>query len=306
MGEAVRVMSGDSVETTPLLASHSAQALRRLLARARTIMAGPGEAEDRLEQITGIIAAELVAEVCSIYVRRAGDMLELYATHGLKTDAIHNTRLRIGEGLVGDIAAHARPLALSDAQNHPNFAYRPETGEELFHSFMGVPAIRGGRVVGVLVVQNQSQRHYTEEEVETLETVAMVVAEMVAGGELVDQAELSPIDGIGLKPLRLEGLRLHGGIGLGIAVLHQPIYRVDKVVADDTALEHQRLDDAYSDMHGALQDMMETSAFDEAGEHRDIMEAYRMIASDAGWLEKLRTAIDSGPNGRSGSGAGPE
>jgi phosphotransferase system, enzyme I, PtsP len=287
-------MSGDSVDKTPPSAGHNTQVLRRLLARARTIMAGPGEAEDRLEQITAIIAAELVTEVCSIYVRRAGDMLELYATQGLKTDAIHNTRLRVGEGLVGDIAAHARPLALSDAQNHPNFAYRPETGEELFHSLMGVPAVRGGRVVGVLVVQNRTQRHYTEEEVETLETVAMVVAEMVAGGELVNQSELSPVDGLGVKPLRLEGLRLHSGIGMGIAVLHQPLYRVDQVVADDPIVERQRLDDAYTDMHGALQDMMETSAFDEAGEHRDIMEAYRMIASDAGWLEKLHTAIESG------------
>ncbi len=287
-------MSGDSVDTTPPSTMHSTQALRRLLARARTIMAGPGEAEDRLERITHIIAAELVAEVCSIYVRRAGDMLELYATQGLKSDAIHNTRLRMGEGLVGDIAAHARPLALSDAQNHPNFAYRPETGEELFYSLMGVPAVRGGRVVGVLVVQNRTQRHYTDEEVETLETVAMVVAEMVAGGELVDQSELTPVDGIGSKPLRLEGLRLHSGIGLGVAVLHQPLYRVDQVVADDPVQEHQRLNDAYAEMHGALQDMMETSAFEEAGEHRDIMEAYRMIASDAGWLEKLHTAIDSG------------
>ncbi len=282
------------VEHNPGPSTRSAQSSRRLLARVRAIMAEPANAQERLDRIVGIIAAEMVAEVCSLYVRRAGDMLELFATQGLRPGAVHNTHLRIGEGLVGDIAAHARPLALSDAQSHPNFAYRPETGEEIFHSLMGVPAIRGGRVIGVLVVQNRIQRHYEEEELETLETVAMVLAEMVAGGELVDRSELSPMDGIGIKPLRLEGLRLNGGVGMGTAVVHQPAYRVDRVVADDITAEHEKLDVAYSEMHGALEDMMAAGALAEAGEHRDIMEAYRLIASDAGWLGRLHDAIESG------------
>ena len=283
-----------SADQTPGSRSYGAQPSRRLLARVRAIMAESAGAQERLDRIVGIIAAEMVAEVCSLYVRRAGDMLELFATRGLNEAAVHNTHLRIGEGLVGDIAAHARPLALSDAQSHPNFAYRPETGEEIFHSLMGVPAIRGGRVIGVLVVQNRTQRHYAEEELETLETVAMVLAEMVAGGELVDQSELSPMDGIGVKPLRLEGLRLNGGVGMGAAVIHQPAYRVERVVADDIATEHKKLGAAYTDMHGALEDMMAAGALAEGGEHRDIMEAYRMIASDAGWLGRLHEAIDSG------------
>jgi len=257
-------------------------------------MAEPAEAQERLDRIVGIIAAEMVAEVCSLYVRRAGDLLELFATQGLRREAVHNTHLRVGEGLVGDIAAQGRPLALSDAQSHPNFAYLPETGEESFHSLMGVPAVRGGRVIGVLVVQNRTQRHYEEEEVETLETVAMVLAEMVSGGELVDSVELKPMDGLGVKPLRLEGVRLNGGVGMGEAVIHQPAYRVEQVVADDIAAEHEKLKLAYSEMHGALEDMMTAGALAEAGEHRDIMEAYRMIASDAGWVERLHEAIESG------------
>ncbi len=283
-----------SAEQTQGPHTHNPQPSRRLLARVRAIMAEPAEAQQRLDRIVGIIAAEMVAEVCSLYVRRAGDVLELFATQGLRPEAVHNTHLRIGEGLVGDIAAHARPLALSDAQSHPNFAYRPETGEEIYHSLMGVPAIRGGRVIGVLVVQNKTQRHYEEEELETMETLAMVLAEMVAGGELVDAAELSPIDGLGVKPLRLEGLRLNGGVGLGEAVIHQPAYRIERVVADDIATEHGKLDHAYSEMHGALDDMMAEGALATDGEHREIMEAYRMIASDAGWLGRLHEAIDSG------------
>lgn len=283
-----------SAEQTQGPHTHGAQPSRRLLARVRAIMAEPAEAQERLDRIVGIIAAEMVAEVCSLYVRRAGEMLELFASQGLRREAVHNTHLRIGEGLVGDIAAHARPLALSDAQSHPNFAYRPETGEEIYHSLMGVPAIRNGRVIGVLVVQNRTRRHYEEEELETLETLAMVLAEMVAGGELVDRSELSPIDGLGIKPLRLEGLRLNSGVGMGNAVIHQPGHRIERVVADDITAEHKKLDAAYSEMHGALDDMMADGALAKDGEHREIMEAYRMIASDAGWLGRLHEAIDSG------------
>ncbi len=281
-------------DTTHSDGDHRAQALRRLLAQVRATMAESQNVQQRLDRIVEVIAVDMVAEVCSLYVRRAGDLLELFASQGLRSDAVHNTHLRIGEGLVGDIAAHARPLALSDAQSHPNFAYRPETGEERFHSLMGVPAIRNGRVVGVLVVQNQTQRHYTEEEIEIMETVAMVLAEMVVGGELVDRAELSPVDGLGTLPLRLEGLRLHGGLGMGKAIIHQAFYRVDEVVAENITEQHELLDAAYLAMHGELDTIMSTSELAEAGEHRDIMEAYRMIANDAGWFKKLHGAIDTG------------
>ena len=151
---------------------------RRLLSRLRGTMAGDGEPQERLDSIVSIIAADLVAEVCSVYVLRAGDILELFAATGLSPKAIHLTRLAIGEGLIGAIASQAKPMALQDAQNNPAFVYRPETGEKIFHSLVGVPILRGGRVTGVLAVQNRTRRHYTDEEVETLETIAMVIAEL--------------------------------------------------------------------------------------------------------------------------------
>mgnify|MGYP000329999948 FL=1 len=170
---------------------------RRLLARVRDVMAGEGSAQSRLDKITSIIAADLVTEVCSIYVRRAGDVLELFSTQGLSPDAVHVTRLRFGEGLIGEIAARGGPLSLSDAPSHPSFAFRPETGEDEFRSLLGVPVLRAGRVVGVVAVQNKTERQYNEEETETLQTVAMVLAEMVAGGELISRYELAPTDEIG-------------------------------------------------------------------------------------------------------------
>ena len=266
---------------------------RRLLARVRDVMAGAGTAQQRLDRITNIIAADMVAEVCSVYVRRAGDVLELFATKGLQPSAVHSTRLRVGEGIVGDIAARARPLALADAQKHPRFVFRPETGEEIYHSMLGVPILRDGRVVGVLAVQNRTQRRYGEEEVETLQTVAMVLAELVVG-ELISRDELRPVIGGAMAPLCLQGMRLGSGVGAGEAVLHRPRFHITCWVADDPATEHDRLARAISEMHGALDEMFQASELAGGGEHRDVLEAYRMIAEDAGWLERIDEAISSG------------
>ncbi|HEY9078787.1 phosphoenolpyruvate--protein phosphotransferase [Magnetovibrio sp.] len=269
---------------------------RRLLARVRDVMAGEGSAQSRLDKITSIIAADLVTEVCSIYVRRPGDVLELFSTRGLSPSAVHVTRLRFGEGLIGEIAARGGPLALSDAPAHPNFAFRPETGEDEFRSMLGVPVLRSGRVVGVVAVQNKTERQYTEEETETLQTVAMVLAEMVAGGELISRQELMPTDGIALKPLRLEGTCFSRGLGIGQAVLHEPNFDIGNLVADDPEHEMARLHEAFSAMLGQLDTILSQSPLSsaEGGEHEDVLEAFRMVAEDAGWLRRTEEAVTSG------------
>jgi phosphotransferase system enzyme I (PtsP) len=266
---------------------------RRLLRRLRDIMAADLPAEERLQQTVALIAADMVAEVCSVYVMRAGEVLELFATRGLRAEAIHKTRLRVGEGLVGDIAAHARPLALADAQSHPNFAYRPETGEEIYHSLMGVPILRGGRVLGVLVVQNRTQRHYTEDDIEAMQTIAMIIAELVASGELVSAAERSPTEGIGTLPIRLEGLALNPWIAIGTAVLHEPGVLLTRIVAEDPEVELDRLRQAVLGMQDAL-DALIASADLAHGDERDILETYRMFAQDRGWITRITEAVRSG------------
>lgn len=267
---------------------------RQLLARVRDVMAGTGTAQKRLNRIVSQIAEGMRADVSSVYVRRAGDLLELFATQGLKKSAVHRTRLRVGEGLVGVIAARARPLTLSDAQHHPNFVFRPETGEEIYHSLMGVPVLRGGRVLGVLVVQNRTRRRYVAEEVETLQTVAMVLAEMVAGGELIGGEELLPADGIAVKPLQISAAKLHAGMGMGTAVLNRPRIHVERIVAENIEEEHTRLRQAVTEMHGALDAMLDDESLVNDSEHRGILESYRMIAEDAGWLGRIGEAIDGG------------
>ena len=266
------------------------QALRSL----RTIMAGDGSAQDRLDRIVKVIAAEMVAEVCSVYVMRAGELLELFATEGLNPSAVHRTRLRVGEGLVGEVAARARALNLPDAQGHPLFSYRPETGEEIYHSLLGVPVLRGGRVRGVLVVQNRAQRHYTEEEVETLEVIAVIIAELIASGGLVSPVETAPAQGNAILAIRLEGVRINEGLAMGEAVHHTPRVAVPQLVADDPDTEHQRLAEALSAMHSELDDMLTHDAFGRPGEHRDVLQAYRKFAEDRGWLRRIGEAIDGG------------
>ncbi len=279
----------------PAPTAHSAASdTRLLLKRLREVMAGAGTGPERLDRIVRIIATNMVAEVCSVYLRRAGDVLELFATEGLNRAAVHSTRLRIGEGIIGDIAAHARPLALSDAPSDPRFAYRPETGEEAYHSMMGVPILREGKVVGVVAVQNRTRRHYSDDEVETLQTVAMVLAELASAVNLVNRDELRESDGIALLPLRLSGVKLNGGLAIGLAVPHEPRVVVKRLIAEDSAVELDRLESALAGMYSALDSMLADDSIAHSGEHRDVLETYRMIAEDRGWLARIREAIESG------------
>ncbi|WEX89372.1 phosphoenolpyruvate--protein phosphotransferase [Sinorhizobium garamanticum] len=266
---------------------------RVLLKRLRELMAEPLEPQERLDRIVRQIAQNMVAEVCSVYVLRSDGVLELYATEGLNKTAVHLAQLKMGQGLVGTIAASARPLNLSDAQSHPAFTYLPETGEEIYHSFLGVPILRTGRALGVLVVQNKAMRNYREDEVEALETTAMVLAEMVATGELKKitkpglELDLS-------RPVSIEGNSFGEGIGLGYVVLHEPRIVVTNLLNEDTEQELQRLAEALGSLRISIDDMLSRRDVSMEGEHRAVLETYRMFAHDRGWVRKLEEAIRNG------------
>ena len=267
---------------------------RLLLRKLHQVMAGHGDAEQRLNEIVRLIANNMIAEVCSCYLRRAGDVLELYATEGLKKSSVHQTRLRLGEGLVGDIAARARPLNLSDAQSHPQFAYRPETGEEEYHSLLGSPILRGGRVIGVLVVQNRTRRTYTDEEVEALQTVAMVVAELVSSEQMVAATEFSDTAGNATLPHHVTGRVLAEGLAGGYALLHEPRIEVLHTISEDRAKELQRLNSAVSALQSSVEKLLTATNTLFSDESKDIFEAYKMFAHDKGWLKKLQDAVGTG------------
>jgi len=266
---------------------------RVLLRRLREVMAEPVSAQERLNKIVVLIAANMVAEVCSVYVLRVDGTLELYASEGLKPEAVHVTVLRQDEGLVGLVSSEAKSLNLSDAQHHPAFSFRPETGEEIYHSFLGVPILRAGNTLGVLVVQNRAHRTYSEEEEEALQTTAMVLAETIASGELSALAKPG-LEPAAHRPLQLEGLSISDGIGLGHAVLHEPRVEVKQLIADDPKKELQRLDVALNTLRADLDVMLERRDVADGGEHREVLEAYRMFAHDRGWMHKMHEAVQTG------------
>ena len=274
--------------------SAAAAGPRLLLRRLREIMAEPASAQTRLDKLVTVIAANMVAEVCSIYLRRAGKILELFATEGLNPGAVHATRLKEGEGLVGMVSQTAEAVNLPDASADPHFSYRPETGEELYKSFLGVPIVRGGQVFGVLTVQNKAERSYAEEEVEALQTVAMVLAELVAQGGFFDISELDEPELRVDRPRQFMGEGLSGGVAVGPAVLHEPRVRVERMIADNPAEELKRLEDAINALRVSVDEMLSSSELDLTGEGREVIEAYRLFAYDQGWRQRMRDAVRTG------------
>ena len=272
----------------------SAGGPRLLLRRLREIMAEPSSAQARLDKLVAVIAANMVAEVCSIYLRRAGKILELFATEGLNRAAVHNTRLREGEGLVGLVAESAEAVNLSDAPADPHFVYRPETGEDPFKAFLGVPIVRGGQVFGVLTVQNKAERVYAEEVVEALQTVAMVLAEVVAQGSFFNVAELDEPELRVDRPRKFTGEGLSEGVAVGQVVLHEPRVKVERMIADNPVEELKRLEDAISGLRVAVDEMLASSELDLSGEGREVIEAYRLFAHDQGWRSRMRDAVRTG------------
>ena len=266
---------------------------RSLLRQIREAMASGAPAQARLDMVVGIIARSMVAEVCSIYLRRASGDLELFATEGLAREAVHVTRLKPGEGLVSEIVRLGRPLNLQDAPLNPMFSYRPETGEDPYHAFLGVPLLRGGRSIGALVVQNRTERIYAEDEVDDLQTIAMVLAEMVASGELFGLAELKDVELAPHRPERLRGARFADGLALGAAVLHEAPMAPERMLSEDAGEEEGRLERGLDALRRQIDDMLE-GHHGLVGQPRDVLETYRMFAHDRGWNRSLAEAARSG------------
>ena len=267
---------------------------RVLLRRLREVMAEPETAQAKLDKIVMIIAANMVAEVCSIYVMRPGNVLELYASEGLKAEAVHKSKLKTGEGLVGLIGEQAIGLNLSDAQTHPAFKYLPETGEEIYQSFLGVPVMRGGAVIGVLVVQNRTKRNYSEEEEEALQTTAMVLAEVIASGDLQEVARETAIDVAHMRSHNLRFDTLAEGIALGQVVLHEPRVEIENLIAESIPKELKRLEGAIEQLRAQVDELLDGSDAMRATDYSDVLETIRMFAHDKGWVNRLRDAVQTG------------
>jgi len=252
-------------------------------------MANQAQDPRRLDRVVELIGNTMVADVCSIYLRSEDESLLLVATKGLSPEAVGRTKLRENEGLVGLVSATARPLRLTDAFSHPRFSYRPETGEDPFHSFLGVPILRGGRVLGVLVVQNSTKRVYDDEEAEALQTVAMVLAELVSAAADPFSAGLRQT-----RPVELRGRTLNEGLAQGRVFLYDPVVPPARLFAVDAELEERRLNSALEELRTSIDAMLTRAGPVLFGESRDVLETYRLFAHDPGWETRLVEAVRTG------------
>ena len=267
-------------------------ASRQILTRLHEVMASRSHAQAKLNTVADVVGESLHSEVCSIYLLREG-ALELFATRGLAQEAVHVTRLAVGEGLVGTIAAHIDTLNLAEATAHPDFSYRPETGEEKFHSFAGVPIVRRERAVGVLCVQHAEPRRYEEVEIEALQTVAMVLSELIANADLVDEDE-GLLSAAQTGPSQIKGQPLVKGLASGVAVFHQPRVTIEHTVAEDVEAERARVYLAFDKMREQIERMASQAEFGVGGEHEEVLATYKMFAYDEGWSRRINDAISSG------------
>jgi phosphotransferase system enzyme I (PtsP) len=266
---------------------------RRLLKRLSAVMAEPGDGQARLDRIVRLISDSLGVEVCSIYLRRGERTLELCATEGLKAEAVHLARLQFGQGLVGRIAEREAPIVTANAQAERGFQYLPETGEEIYHAFAGVPIQRLGAVLGVLVVQNREGRKYTEDEVHGLEVIAMVLAEMTELGAFLGEGD-ADVAGAHTRPFYVAGVAGQEGAAMGHVHLHAPRITVQNPVADDPAVEQARLETAMAALRLEVDDMVSDDIVGHAGEHRAVLEAWRLFAHDKGWMRRMLASIEIG------------
>ncbi len=265
---------------------------RDLLRKLRATLAEDNEGQERLDHITQIVAQGMGTEVCSIYLRRDAQTLELCATEGLKEESVHQTRMRFGEGLVGRVAKEARAINAEHANKEKGFRYMPETGEERYSSLLGVPIQRLGEILGVLVVQSKQPRHYSDDEVYALEIVAMVIAEMKELGAFVGEGDA--MSAPHQRSFLFNGTTGQEGVADGVVLLHDPQIVVANPITDDPEAEKQRLHDAMNQLRISVDDLLDANLRSGDEEHRDVLEAYRMFANSKGWVSRLESSIESG------------
>ncbi|TMV85264.1 phosphoenolpyruvate--protein phosphotransferase [Thioclava sp. BHET1] len=264
---------------------------RKLLRRLRDTLAEAGQGQERLDRITQLIADSMRSEVCSIYLFRDDDTLELCATEGLKPEAVHKTRMRLGEGLVGRVAKSAKPINTGNAPAEHGFRYMPETGEEIYSSFLGVPIQRLGERLGVLVVQSKAARQFSDDELYALEVVAMVLAEMAELGAFIGEGEA--LSAPHQHPVLFRGATGQEGTAEGRVWLHEPRVVITNPVADDPVAECERLRVAIDQLRLSVDDLLSAANTGDV-EQLQVLEAYRMFANSRGWMRRMEEDIQRG------------
>ena len=264
-----------------------------ILKRLRQQMEEQTDISVRLNNSMSVIAEEMQVDAAFCFVNIDDNYLELFAAHGLAAESMHKVSLRIGEGVIGGIAKDCRPCAVSDYKKHPRYLYKADLGEDGYKSFLGVPLIRRNKAIGVLVIESRDIREFTDREQETLETIAMFLADIVSSDEMSEYKKTLIKERGLITRERIKGLSLSKGYGLGNAVIHRRRHAVTKIFTEDKEKELDRLTAAHQKMNADLDAKFNSTKLG-IGEHMDILDAYLMFARDKGWFKKIADNVMSG------------
>lgn len=243
-----------------------------------------------LPDFARLTAQGLATEAAVIYVTRPGEILELSATYGLNISAVGRVKLRVGEGIIGLAAASGDILNLPDVQNHPRYVYQAALGEDNMASMLAVPVKRAGRTLGVIAIMSREVRVYAPVEVESLGTVAMLLAEILARAGAADTGVEDYSETL---PRRYNGHVLASGIAQGHILAYGTLAPIANLLTDDAEAELKRLDEAVEAANKSLDGLM-TATMPGGSVSRDVLDAYRMVAQSSGWLTQVRAAIADG------------
>lgn len=245
-------------------------------------------AEEKINLIIRQIIQELPVDVCSCYLIRPGDVLELYATMGLNVKAVHETFLRLGEGLIGEIALNRKPQAFENAQEHASYSFKPETNEQHFKSLAGAPILYENMLLGVISIQTKQPFVYPPELLNVLQIIALVMADILYLS-VTGSAEKKISTGHQYK--KIEATRLIPGIALGNAYIHRRAV-LNAVLADDVHKEIKKLEAALKTAEDEINHLIMKP--DTKSEQSGILETYLMFVHDKGWLQKMKQEIENG------------
>jgi phosphotransferase system enzyme I (PtsP) len=271
-----------------------------MFAQLQRILHEVNKAHD-IEQAVAVIVSRVGSamgvDVCSVYLHEPDSrQLVLMASEGLNPESVGKVRLALNEGLVGLVASRAEPVNVENAFDHPQFKYIEETGEERYHAFLGVPIIHQRAVKGVLVVQQQETRRFSDEDESLLFTLAAQLAGAIAHAEV--NGELEALRGGGrIKAHAVGGIAGSPGVGVGKVQVIYPPANLDAVPdreTDDVASERAAFTRAVDAVREELRELGERLGDSLPADERGLFDAYQLILGGDSLVTDTLAAIDAG------------
>ncbi len=253
--------------------------LRRIVQEVNSV----DDFHSALNLIVQRVSEAMKTDVCSIYLLTPErTRYVLMATQGLRQESVGVATLGVSEGLVGQVGLREEPINLDNAPSHPRFHFLPETGEEMFHSFLGVPIIHQREVLGVLVVQQRSERRFDESEEAFLVTMSAQLAAAIAHAEATGS-----IFGVGTGQqidVRFSGVAGAPGVAVGTAHVLYPVADLDAVPdkqVDNPEVEVMRFQEALESVRADIRALQAKLSSLLPAEEQALFEVYLRMLDDS-------------------------